>query len=449
MNLSTLLLTKLSITPWAIHPGMFDIISNVLNKHTLDIELKSVTQVKDENMTIAYTIVDGKAIVPLHGVVLKKSMGMEGESGMVTTLNIENTLKNAVENRAVNSIILDMDSPGGTVDGVMEMAALIYELRQYKPIIGYANGLMCSAMYWIGAATERLYTYDTSHIGSIGVYMMHVDQSSYNDKEGFKVTYIKAGKFKTVGNPHESLTDESKAVLQKNVDDIYDLFIKDVAKYRGKTEEYVRENMADGKVFMGREAVEVGLVDEIRNFDGLIDESLTYSFLKGDSMFGKKLSDATVEDIKAENPNAYQSIINLGKEEVKKELEEQAKLVEEKQKKALTIRTFAAQIGQTELAEKLISEDKSVVEAFETLASTAKVQETKLTEAFETTAPVSAGSAGQDIGSEDEPKNMQQAMEFIRKRDDCSKAEAWKKARKEFVQFFTYDNKQTSESEEA
>jgi ClpP class serine protease len=206
--------------------------------------------------------------------------------------------------------------------------------------------------------------------------------------------------------------------------------------------------MADGRVFMGREAISAGLADEIRNFDGIIDESLTYSFLKGDSMLGgKKVKDVTVEELKTENPEVYQSIVDIGKEEVKKELEETTRVEKENQEKVTKIRNFAAKLNQLELAETLISEGKSVTDAFESLANAAKANETKLETAFEQTAPASAGNAGQDMGAEDEPKNKQQAMEFVRKRDDCSKAEAWKKARREFTSLFIIN--QTVETVEA
>lgn len=282
MAIGKLLLSKFSVSPWAIHPGMFDIFTQVFNNKLLGAVIKPEIKI-DREIDSEYHVIGRTAIIPMHGVILQKSMGMEGISGIVTTLNLEASLKSVVTDYQIDRIILDIDSPGGTVDGTKEVADLIYKIRQEKEVIAYANGLMASAAYWIGSAADEIIAGETSHVGSIGVYLMHVDQSKYNEELGIKVTYVKAGKYKTAGNPHEPLEGEMKDELQKGVDYIYEIFTRSVALHRGVSHEKVLTDMADGRIFIGEEARKIGLVDEIGNFDDLIPESDRYGIVKQES----------------------------------------------------------------------------------------------------------------------------------------------------------------------
>jgi signal peptide peptidase SppA len=463
VNINNLLLTKLSITPWTIHPNMLDVIENVITNNIsgIDIKLPNVeldkaTQVRERGTLINYQVINGKAVIPLHGVVLKKSMGMEGCSGMETTLRIDNTLKHAVDNADVKEIILDIDSPGGTSDGIEETAELIYEIRDIKPIVAYANGMMCSAAYWLGSAASKIYLYGTTEVGSIGVYMMHVDYSRQLDNAGVKVTYIKAGKYKAIGNPHEPLGETGREKLQEMVDYTYSSFVNAVARYRNISVETVLDKMADARIFMGQQAVDVGLADEIRNFDGLIDESYIYSFLKGDSMsiFGKKTEENNANSANSANTTVSVTTSTLEQElaKAKADLEStktELELVKQELNNLKTsienskkIRAFALKMNQSVLGEQLINEGKSIEEAYDSIASVVSAESTStladVKKAFEQTASQIAGGAGaaNDELDGETPTTQESAMKYCQKKYNCSKVEAWKHARREFTNLF-------------
>lgn len=437
------LLSKFIVTPWAVHPGMLDIFSNVLNNKFMG-ELIKEQKVSDDENKITYYINNGAAIIPMHGTILKKSMGMQSISGLETTLNIEKTISQALYDDKVDRIILDIDSPGGSVDGTMELASFVHEAKSVKPIVAYANGMMASAAYWIGSAADKVYTYHTGNVGSIGVYMMHVDQSKLDEKQGLNVTYIKAGKYKTTGNVHEPLNETDKNSLQEHVDYVYSLFVNDVAKFRGYTSEEVINNMADGKIFIGQQAVDAGLVDEINNLESLLEQSNTYSFLTGGTtMFGVKWEDVTVESLTENKIDVYNAIVSNTAAEYEQKIKDLEKQITDMKEKAVTdekIRNLAETLNLHDLGEELIKENASVTDAYEKLAEAAKESVQNNLEAFENTAPTSAGPAGTDELDREEPQTKEEAMSFCREKYQCSKGMAWKHARRDFPKFFITRN---------
>ena len=119
----------------------------------------------------------------------------------------------AMADKSVTSIVLDVDSPGGSVYGVSELARKIYQSRGKKPIIAVANSLMASAAYWIASAADEIHVSPGAEVGSIGVIAVHVDRSENNAKEGFNVSYITAGEYKAEGNPDAPLSEDRKSVV--------------------------------------------------------------------------------------------------------------------------------------------------------------------------------------------------------------------------------------------
>ena len=218
-----------------------------------------------------YDIQNGIAIIPVKGVVEKSPSFFSFFFDSASTTDIAIMFRDALANADVESILLDVDSPGGTVDGTQELAELIYSARGQKPIIAYTDGMMASAAYYIGAAADKIYiSGDMPDIGSIGVAMMHLDYSKADEQYGYKETDIYAGKYKRIATGNKPLSDEGKAYLQDQVDYIYSIFVNDVAKYRGRSVEDVLENMADGKIFIGRQALDAGLVDGIVALDEIV-----------------------------------------------------------------------------------------------------------------------------------------------------------------------------------
>jgi signal peptide peptidase SppA len=438
MEIGNLLLSKLAITPWCLHNGMLEVFQNVFTNKVNNLPLSKLEKaepVRDRDAYISYQVINERAIIPIHGVVLKKSMGMEGYSGMETTLNIENTLLHAEENKAVKEIIMDYDTPGGSSEGIAEVSALIRRIRETKPIFSIVNDSMFSAGYWMGAQGSAIYGWKTSGVGSIGVYMMHVDQSERNASEGIKVTYIKAGKYKAMGNQHEPLSSEAKDELQRIVDSTYSLFIEEVALGRGKSVEDI-VSIADAKLFFGQEAKDAGLIDELKTFQDVISYSNTYGFLKskGDPMFDKKLKDASLDELKAERSDLVAAI----QAEVKAEISAELEALKARNEQASKIRKLAANLNKHAEGEALISEGKSVEDAALSLTEASQEERKEKQEIFYKSAPAASGSCSE--GSKEdllEPQTMQEAFEYVKKTQDVkSKSATWKAARKEFPHIF-------------
>jgi len=256
-------------SPWAITPEKFLEIRAIYSQHRLGpkIDLKEVEArigrpLKNERTP--YTMDGSTAIVSIEGVLAKKMNFFMDISGGTSTQIIESDFKAAMRDPAVAAIILSIDSPGGTVDGTEGLADTIYNARGTKPIIAMADGTMASAAYWIGSAADKVYAVDNStQVGSIGVVATHEDYSQAEHAAGVKVTEITAGKYKRVASSHEPLTQDGRATIQSMVDHVYSNFVDTVARNRGVGVAKVSDEMADGRIFLGQQAVKAGLVDGV------------------------------------------------------------------------------------------------------------------------------------------------------------------------------------------
>lgn len=264
--------------PWAIQPDKLLEIQAIYATHMRGekIDIAAVEQRLGRplaNEPKGYDIIDGVAVLPIEGVSARKMNLMSQISGGVSTELVGREIRAAVNDQAVHSIILAIDSPGGTVDGTQALASIIAGARASKPVVTLATGTMASAAYWYGSAAEARYISDaTTVVGSIGVVARHVDVSGAEASRGVKTTLISAGKFKTVANEYGPLTQEDRATLQDRVDYTYSLFVADVAAHLGITPEAVHERMADGRVFIGQQAIAAGLVDGVATLDQLVEQ---------------------------------------------------------------------------------------------------------------------------------------------------------------------------------
>lgn len=212
------------------------------------------------------------AVIPVYGVIAQRISTMDEISGPggTSTERLLKDIKSAIADPAVSSILLDIDSPGGTVFGVPELAKEIFGLRGQKPIVAIANSLAASAAYWIASAASEFHVTPSGEAGSIGVFAEHLDMSKWLEKEGLKPTLIRAGEYKTEGNQYEPLSDEAAAFIQSRVEEYYGMFIKAVSKYRGVTEAKVRNDFGKGRVFGAEQAVAAGMADKVSTFDQIL-----------------------------------------------------------------------------------------------------------------------------------------------------------------------------------
>ncbi|WP_353276194.1 S49 family peptidase [Wolbachia endosymbiont (group B) of Villa cingulata] len=206
----------------------------------------------------------GIAIIRIYGVLTKKTEAFDHILDMTSYENIHEEIESALEDKSIETILLDIDSPGGEVNGVFDLADFIYESRAKKRIIAIANDDACSAAYAIASSAEKVFVSRTSGVGSIGVIASHIDQSRFDEKQGIKYTTIFAGSRKNDLNPHEPMTSESLESLQKEVDRLYEMFLQLIARNRGLSIEKIRSTEAG--LYFGEKAVEIGLADGVTTF---------------------------------------------------------------------------------------------------------------------------------------------------------------------------------------
>lgn len=211
------------------------------------------------------------AVIPVRGVIAHRMSGMEDSSGGTSAEGIGRMLRAAMADASVGTILLDVDSPGGTVTGVSELAEELFEMRgKGKKIVAQVNGLAASAAYWLASQADEIVSLPSGLAGSIGVFTVHQNLAAALEKEGVDVTVISAGKYKVEGNPFEPLSDEAKAVKQAQVDEAYGQFVKDVARGRGVTASAVRSGYGEGRVLTAKDAKAAGLIDRIGTMEDTI-----------------------------------------------------------------------------------------------------------------------------------------------------------------------------------
>ncbi|MGL9762625.1 MAG: S49 family peptidase [Wolbachia sp.] len=236
----------------------------------------------------------GIAIIRIYGVLTKKTEAFDHILDMTSYENIHEEIESALEDKSIETILLDIDSPGGEVNGVFDLADFIYESRAKKRIIAIANDDAYSAAYAIASSAEKIFLTRTSGIGSIGVIASHIDQSGFDEKQGIKYTTIFAGSRKNDLNPHEPMTSESLESLQKEVGRLYEMFLQLIARNRGLSIEKIRSTEAG--LYFGENAVEIGLADGVTTFFEFINNHKSRSV----SMTTNELTDEGYENCRRE-----------------------------------------------------------------------------------------------------------------------------------------------------
>lgn len=271
------------------------------------------------------------AKIDIHGVTNKRHDSEWG--GLVSTERLKVDIQAALDDNSIETIFLDYDSPGGMVDGCKEFSDFIFNAREQKDIIAYANGMMASAAYYSGSAAHEVFAFDDSEVGSIGTLLVHADYSGMFKDFGIDITVIRAGKYKALGDPYTPLSKTAKDVLQSEVDYFANLFKEDVARNRGVSFDTVDKEMAEGRVFIGQQALDVGLIDGIETKDSIIESinNQNNNFTGGSQMlFGKNKNnqavfedgvELTADSLKSQGREVYDSVFNTGKDSAKTENE--------------------------------------------------------------------------------------------------------------------------------
>ena len=210
------------------------------------------------------------AVIPISGEIWPKANWITEIFGGTSIERLRAQFRRALADETVRAIVLRVDSPGGVVDGVPEMASEIFAAREVKPIVAFADTAMASAAYWLSAMASSISGTPSAHVGSIGVFAEHQDLSGYLEQAGVKITLVASDPRKVQGNPYEPLTSEAEADIQANVNATAGWFRADVARGRGVTAKVVRDTFGEGQVFDAATAKSKGLIDRVETFDQLV-----------------------------------------------------------------------------------------------------------------------------------------------------------------------------------
>ena len=207
------------------------------------------------------------AVIEVKGVI----------SGYMDTVS---NIDKAQKDSSIKAVVLLVDSPGGAVGAAQEIYTAIEKLRKTKPVVVSMGNVAASGGYYISAPANVIYANPGTITGSIGVIIQHVDASKVLDKIGIKIENIKSGQNKDILYPNHSLTPEQKRLLEATILDVYDQFLDAIVKYRPIKKEELKK-YADGRIFSGKQAQKIGLVDKLGNIQDAINEAKKLSKMEG------------------------------------------------------------------------------------------------------------------------------------------------------------------------
>jgi protease-4 len=211
------------------------------------------------------------AVIYVEGII----MGGRGQTGIFNdqggTDNVIKQLHEARDDKDVKAVVLRINSPGGSAPASQELGEEIKKLRATgKVVVASMGDIAASGGYWIAAVSDKIYANPATLTGSIGVYIPYSNWEELYKKIGVQQEKIKSGPHKDILSPDRAMTAEERAMIQIMVDDLYQQFVEVVAEGRKMDEDQVRK-LADGRVYTGHQAKELGLIDEYGNLYDAID----------------------------------------------------------------------------------------------------------------------------------------------------------------------------------
>lgn len=211
---------------------------------------------------------DGIAVIPLRGMLMKQESSYGSNT---STVAARRQVRAAAASSDVRAILLQIESPGGTVSGTKELASDIAAAAAQKPVWSACEDLCASAAYWLAAQSTRIAANDMASVGSIGTYGVVTDYSAAAASQGVKVHVVRAGSFKGLGTPGTEVSAEQLAYLQKHITDVNEHFLAGVASGRKLSLESVRA-MADGRTHLASAAKSMGLIDAVESLDETLNQ---------------------------------------------------------------------------------------------------------------------------------------------------------------------------------
>jgi signal peptide peptidase SppA len=256
------------------------------------------------------------AVLPLFGTISHRAGLLTMSSGGTSTIAFGKAFAQVMADPNVSAVVIEADTPGGGVAGLPELAQQIFDARGTKPIIGVAASRALSAGYWILSQADELVVQPSAEVGSIGVFMLHEDWSKAYEMDGVKPEIIRYGENKAEVNDFEPLSDDTRAYLKAQANQVGEAFVRDVARGRGVSAQTVRSDFGKGRSVLAKDAVRLGMADRIGTVDDAIARVASGRWkapnrLAAESIDVRMVAVAETEGVKAEAPVSQEPPVEL------------------------------------------------------------------------------------------------------------------------------------------
>jgi protease-4 len=250
-------------------------------------------------------------VVPVEGTIASADSTVPSTQPPVTPEGLADALQQAEEDPTVAAVVLEVNSPGGGVTASDQMHQSILDFKESsgKPVVVSMDSVAASGGYYISAAADTIVANESTLTGSLGVVIPLLNFSEAAEKYGVTQNYIKSGEFKTMGSSWNELTPKEREVFQTIVNQGYDEFVEVIVEGRDLPEERVRE-IADGRVYTGQQARELGLVDSLGSLDEAVEVSQDLAGVEGATVvryvLPESLTDTLLARLAPQEPEALQ-----------------------------------------------------------------------------------------------------------------------------------------------
>jgi signal peptide peptidase SppA len=246
---------------WAIRPETLELYFDAIKSGMAEAKTPLSDRVIDD-----YSVNDGVAVIGISGPMTKAPTKWQGSLGGTATITTRRAIRAAVADPAIESIMLHIESPGGTVAGTADLANEVASADAQKPVYAHIDDLGASAAYWVASQARRVTANQTAQVGGIGVRTALLDTSKRAEMEGVKVIPVASSTMKAAGTEGAPVTPEHIKDMQRQVDELNSVFVQAVADGRGIGIEHA-ELLADGTIRIGKAAVSAGLIDGVESFE--------------------------------------------------------------------------------------------------------------------------------------------------------------------------------------
>ncbi len=253
-----------STIAWGVTPEYLSIIESIASGQTDPVAVSTQLGKPLEN-TRTVEIRGGVSIIPVHSVIFRRASmfdALSGNSASVQT--IAKDFYTALNDPMVKAIVFDFDTPGGEVNGIAELASIIFAARGKKPIWAYVGDLCASAGYWLAVACDQIIMHRTARVGSIGIMAIANIAKNMNQK---RFTSKNA-----VNKNAPADTSKGESLIQAEIDTAETMFVEDVATMRGVSEETVLADFGQGGLLYAEQAIAVGMADRLGSFEDILME---------------------------------------------------------------------------------------------------------------------------------------------------------------------------------